>query len=102
MIVPNVVKLFLWKPCKNGLSTLYNLKHRKVLSEDMCDLCKHMPEIGHALWMCPTTKNVWSNSSLMLQKITYQSEFFMEVWAAWVKILAKEELMITTITIQLI
>lgn len=60
MNVPNRVKVFAWRACRNGLPTLLNLKTRKVVEEVACRWCKEEEEdITHALLSCKTVREVW-------------------------------------------
>ncbi|KAL0002087.1 hypothetical protein SO802_015868 [Lithocarpus litseifolius] len=48
--VPNKVRNFLWRVCKNAIPTKSNLVQRKILIEGTCDHCQASPETAlHAL-----------------------------------------------------
>jgi len=52
--VPNIVKVFMWRFCKNGLPTQANLIKRKVVDDPLCPICGVVVETtGHILWSCP-------------------------------------------------
>ena len=65
--VPNKVKNFLWRACKEALPVKTNLVHRRVLSEDICCHCNLKAEDGlHALWECASLSAIWEANSLWL------------------------------------
>lgn len=52
--MPNKVKSFLWRACRDALPTKVNLKKRKVISMDTCEHYHGELESAlHALWKCP-------------------------------------------------
>jgi hypothetical protein len=58
--VPNSVKMFLWRACKNILPTKENLFKRKVLKDAICMFCSQEVEsTRHVLWDCPAAMDVW-------------------------------------------
>lgn len=66
-------------------------------------ICKQRPEtVGHALWTCPAATGVWSSSLPKLQKMSYNSESFMDAWAEWIEKLTREELSMAATTVRLI
>ena len=65
--VPNKVKNFLWRECKEALPVKINLVRRKVLSEDICCRCNLKAKDGlHALWDCAKLSAIWEADSLWL------------------------------------
>ena len=65
--VPNKVKNFLWRACKEALPVKSNLVRRKVLSEDLCCHYNLKAEDGlHALWDCANLSAIWEADSLWL------------------------------------
>ncbi|KAL0003155.1 hypothetical protein SO802_016936 [Lithocarpus litseifolius] len=65
--VPNKVKNFLWRACKEVLPVKANLVRRKVLAEDICCHCHLKAEDGlHALWDCAELSTIWEADTLWL------------------------------------
>lgn len=91
--MPNAVKLFIWRACKNALPNLPNLNKRKVVKEDTYILCnKEFETVGHVLWCCMAAKDVWSQSCYKIQKMTLHSELFIEIYDQWLNKLNEDEL----------
>lgn len=62
MSAPGKIKHFLWKACSNALPVKTNLVKRKVLVEDVCQICtKEAETTSHALWECKVLQEVWSS-----------------------------------------
>ena len=63
--IPNKVRNFVWRACKNSIIVKTNLVRRKVLSEDIYDHC-HLSyeDTMHALWNCPCLSLVWDLDSM--------------------------------------
>nr|POE88850.1 hypothetical protein CFP56_37387 [Quercus suber] len=100
--VPNKVRNFLWRVCKNAIPTKKNLVQRKILTEGTCDHYRATPETAlHALWECPKLSVVWEkdnqwsfrgNTSFTTFQVLVQhviaeckdlESFGMLVWAIW-------------------
>ena len=65
LIIPEKIKIFIWKAAKNLLSTAENLWERKIIQEVHCKRCGDGVEnIWHALISCKAAKKVWQNSAL--------------------------------------
>ncbi|KAF5452055.1 hypothetical protein F2P56_027093 [Juglans regia] len=76
MNLPNRVKVFAWRVCKNGLLTLQNLRNRKVLEETKCQWCNEEEEdISHALVYCPFIKDYWYNHFSFLKETDVRMDF---------------------------
>ena len=75
--VPNKVRNFMWRVCKEAIPAKHNLLRRKIIIEDKCEQCGVESETtAHALWECPTLDEIWQNipalkigDSLMLQTL---------------------------------
>lgn len=62
--VPNKVRNFMWRACKNAILAKTNLVHRKVLIESICDHYRASPKtVLHALWECPKLSMVWESDN---------------------------------------
>nr|XP_023911306.1 uncharacterized protein LOC112022914 [Quercus suber] len=60
--VPNKVRNFMWRACKEAIPAKRNLLRRKILTEDKCEECGVESETTtHALWECTTLDEVWQN-----------------------------------------
>ena len=65
MNVPNKVKHFAWKACRNILATKENLWRRNITKESICEACGEQVEsISHLFWFCERAKEVWSSCKL--------------------------------------
>lgn len=54
MAVPNKIKVFAWRVCKDGLPTKHNLRQRKVMVEEFRPFCQVAKgDIYYALFECP-------------------------------------------------
>ncbi|KAL5788182.1 hypothetical protein ACOSP7_005131 [Xanthoceras sorbifolium] len=63
MRLPQKIKIFTWKVCKNALPSLSNLVLRKINCVDKCPRCGLGSEtVEHALLWCPGIKVVWEIS----------------------------------------
>nr|POF22482.1 putative ribonuclease h protein [Quercus suber] len=72
--IPNKVRNFVWRDCKNSILVKTNLVKRKVLIEDSCDHC-HLSceDTLHALWNCPLLSPIWDSYSMWTFR--HNSEF---------------------------
>ena len=58
--IPNKVKNFLWRSCRDAFLVKVNLKRRKIIPTDTCEHCNEEAEnVIHALWECPAISQVW-------------------------------------------
>jgi hypothetical protein len=84
--VPPVVKTFIWRACHNLLPTRVNLRRRGVCEEALCPICLHEEEtIEHAIWECASANDVWSESSIKLQKCRRSEGDFQQILSEIVK-----------------
>ena len=61
--VPNKVRNFMWRACKEAILAKHNLLRRKILNEDRCAQCGVESETTiHALWNCSTLDEIWANT----------------------------------------
>jgi ribonuclease HI len=78
--IPNAEKHFLWRACREILPTRDNLCKRRVLSDPICPICEREPETTfHALWQCPSARDVWSAGRKLFQKSRFDGPDFMQV-----------------------
>jgi ribonuclease HI len=79
--VPNSVKVFMWRACRDILPTKENLFKWKVLEEAMCIFCKQEVEsTRHVLWDCLVAMDVWGGCDRKFQKAQFQGTDFRDVW----------------------
>lgn len=58
--IPNKVKNFFWRACRDAMPAKVNLQKRKILLSGVCDHCKKDSEsILHALWDCLELAQTW-------------------------------------------
>ena len=58
--VPGKIKHFLWKSCRNSLTTKVNMMKRTIILENVCHLCSdHLEDVKRALWGCFKVRQVW-------------------------------------------
>nr|XP_023884938.1 uncharacterized protein LOC111997115 [Quercus suber] len=63
--MPNKIKAFAWRTCRNILSTKVNLHSRKVIPDSICDECGIAVESsGHVFWHCARAKEVLSAANV--------------------------------------
>jgi hypothetical protein len=90
---PPVVKLFLWKACRDILAAKENLFRRKIVPDPLCLICGLETEtMGHILWSCGSAKDVWLESTRKLQKSTSDEVDFFHLFAAMAEKLDPGEL----------
>jgi hypothetical protein len=78
--MPNAVKIFLWRACKNILPTRENLFKRKITPNPMCPI-RGIEEktTGHIIWGYPSAMDVWSASGSIFQKSGSQCQDFIQL-----------------------
>ncbi|KAF5442896.1 hypothetical protein F2P56_035506 [Juglans regia] len=60
MKVPNKMKIFAWRACKDGLPIAVNLGKKRVLSDDTCRFClSDKEDIIHPVVNCEVVKGMW-------------------------------------------
>lgn len=63
MHVPGKIKHFEWRSaCSNALPTKMNLVKRKILDDDICQLCQKTESTPHALWEGETIQSLWNKN----------------------------------------
>jgi hypothetical protein len=79
--VPNPIKMFLWRACNDILLTRKNLLRRRVIVDGKCPWCNlEEKTTAHAIWFCPTAKDVWNASHSIFQKCAFVEHYFMEIF----------------------
>lgn len=100
LMIPNSVKMFVWRTCKNILLTMQNLKRRKITDQLLCPICfYHDESVGHVLWECKAAKDVWSQECRKLKKMSFS---FFGIWYLFTKRLDQLKLPETTIISKLL
>ena len=67
MRVPNKIKHFAWRACRDILATKENLWKRRITKDNICESCGKEPKSAcHIFWLCDSAKEVWSSSKLIL------------------------------------
>ncbi|KAL4627161.1 hypothetical protein ACB092_05G147900 [Castanea dentata] len=80
MNIPNKVKHFAWKACRNILATKQNLRKKNITKDDICDYCRaYVETISHLFWQCEHAKDIWTSSKLSLPFEVLPSWDFMEL-----------------------
>ena len=59
--VPGKIKHFLWRACSDYFPTKHNLWKRRIVPNDVCEICNSHPEtVLHSLWNCEASSAVWN------------------------------------------
>ena len=78
--VPDKVKNFLCRACRNSMPTNANLVRRTVINDPVCDRCRSALEDQiQALWSCPQLNEVWSDALLWGLRASSQFGTFKEL-----------------------
>ena len=65
MNVPNKVKHFVWKACRNILAMKENLWRRNITKDSTREVYREQVEsICHLFWLCDHAKEVWDSCKL--------------------------------------
>ena len=82
--MPNKVKVFAWRACRNILPTKAKLFTRKVTQDDVCEECGvGVESSGHLFWHCSRAQEVWKASNLGLEAVLGEIHEFIDlVWYA--------------------
>ena len=71
--VPNKIKHFIWRACRESLPTKKNLCTRKLTRNSTCDLCQEgVEDVIHSLWGCPVLKEIWWEEPCLRQQLYTQ------------------------------
>lgn len=73
--------MFIQRVCKNILPTYQNLQKRKIIEIDLCPIFYLYTKFAvHAIWDYDDAKDVWSQSCRMVQKLSFTSYYFQDIW----------------------
>ena len=65
MQVPQKVKNFIWRACRNAMPTKHALMKRTVIADSICERCRdEAKDPLHALWSCTELDIVWADQAL--------------------------------------
>ncbi|XP_062152053.1 uncharacterized protein LOC133860474 [Alnus glutinosa] len=79
--IPNLVKMFMWRACNDILPTRLNLLKRRVIDDGSCPWCNLEEEsIAHAIWFCPTAKDVWNADHSIFHKCAFVEQPFLDIF----------------------
>lgn len=74
LCVPNKVKMFVWKACKNLLHVMSILCRRKVIEDAWCPVCNDgYKDISHSLWKC---KNILPVLSILCREKVVEDAWY--------------------------
>jgi hypothetical protein len=97
--VPNVVKIFICRACNEVLLTKRNLFRRKAFEIKVCPCCEvEEDDALHALWSCPTAKDVWGCSSSCFQKFCFAGYNFHGLFAYYLERCTKDKAELMAVT----
>ncbi|KAF5459693.1 hypothetical protein F2P56_019617 [Juglans regia] len=69
MTVPNKVKIFAWRACKEGLPTQQNLQQIKVVAwGSFCFYHQSLEDLSHALFNYPQIRYIWDKYLLAMRR----------------------------------
>ena len=61
--IPNKVKNFLWRACREAIPIKANLKRRHITENDRCERCRNKEEtVLYVLWTCSKLDSVWTQT----------------------------------------
>nr|POF18436.1 ribonuclease p protein subunit p29 [Quercus suber] len=79
--IPNKVKNFVWRTCKEVLPTKANLSRRKIVSDGTCDKCRrHSEDSSHALFFCSDLQVVWASDQQWQWLVAMQGHTAKEIF----------------------
>lgn len=79
--VPNKIKHFIWRACRESLPTKKNLLIRKVTRTAICDHCnEEVEDTIYALWVCQVLKEVWWNEHYLRNQLSTRYVDFRDLW----------------------
>ena len=91
--VPNKIKVFGWRACRNILPTRVNLSRKRIIEDNRCEVCKTEPKTEiHALWNCVVAQDIWTGCLARLQKCHVGQDDMIQLWDELIARLTSEEL----------
>ena len=80
--LPNKIRSFAWRACREALATKSNLKKRQITKDDICTQCRMEAETSlHLFWFCDMAKDMWSNNKTVLPfSIDHRWSFIDVMW----------------------
>ncbi|KAJ0095077.1 hypothetical protein Patl1_15891 [Pistacia atlantica] len=76
MPVPNKIKIFAWRACKDGLPMKGKLLGKQVPTDVRCNLCRAEPEgLYHALVQCVDVQKLWADYLPVLERDKFLNVF---------------------------
>ncbi|KAJ0088746.1 hypothetical protein Patl1_32118 [Pistacia atlantica] len=76
MSVPNKIKIFAWRACKDGLPTKEKFLGKHVPTDVRCNLCHAEPEgLYHALVQCVDVQKLWADYLPVLEREKFLNVF---------------------------
>jgi hypothetical protein len=91
--VSKVVQHFLWKACNNILPTKENLYKKRITEDSLCPLYNSVTEtVGHILWSCESSKDVWAECCRSLQKCSNAEDGFPDILEKLASRLSEDEM----------
>lgn len=83
MRILRMFKMFLWRVYNNLLPTKENLCKKMIMHDPLCfvrDLIAGT--IGHIIWSCPSSTNVWTKCNRKSRKYNWWKWFVVPLWKA--------------------
>jgi hypothetical protein len=63
------------------MPTIVNLLKQGITDDPMCPICLRKKEtVSHALWMCPSARDVWSECNMKIQKCPSFEDDFINIF----------------------
>ena len=79
--VPNKIKHFLWRACRDSLPTKKNLLAKNVTRNALCEWCNgEVEDSVHALWGCQVLKEVWWEEEILRNHLSMRFVDFRDPW----------------------
>ena len=79
--VPNKIKHFLWRACRDSLPTKKNLLARNVIRNALCKWCnKEVEDSVHALLGYQVLKEVWWEEEILRNHLSMRFVDFKDLW----------------------
>ncbi|KAM1255800.1 hypothetical protein ACFX2G_030595 [Malus domestica] len=84
--VPNKIKLFIWRCCRNALAVRRNLQRRHMKVDNVCGVCNSPDETeNHLFFRCNFSHLFWFCSPLHLNSLQLEGVDFLDSWGKFHK-----------------